>query len=131
VEIDHLGIAVRSLATAAPRWEGLLGTAASLPEEVPSQRVRVAFLEAGPVHVELLEPTQPESAVGRFLETRGEGMHHIAFRVPSVNDQLADLVRRGERVIDEVGRPGARGRTVGFAHPAAFAGVLVEFVERR
>jgi methylmalonyl-CoA/ethylmalonyl-CoA epimerase len=129
VEVDHLGIAVQSLSASAPKWEKLLGTTASLPEEVPSQRVRVTFLEVGTSHVELLEPTSPESAVGRFLASRGEGMHHIAFAVPSVNEKLADLLRRGERVIDQEGRRGARGRIVGFAHPSAFAGVLVEFVE--
>lgn len=131
MEVDHLGVAVKSLSETAPRWERLLGVPASLPELVESQRVRVSFLEAGSGHVELLEPTHPESAVGRFLASKGEGMHHVAFSVPSVNDQLAALIRRGERVIDQVGRPGARGRLVGFAHPAAFAGVLVEFVERR
>jgi methylmalonyl-CoA/ethylmalonyl-CoA epimerase len=129
VEVDHLGIAVKSLSATAPKWERLLGTTSSLPEEVPSQRVRVAFLQVGSSHVELLEPTSPDSAVGRFLESRGEGMHHIAFAVPSVNEKLAELVRRGERVIDQEGRRGARGRIVGFAHPSAFAGVLVEFVE--
>lgn len=131
MEVDHVGIAVKNLAETTPKWERLLGVAASLAEEVASQRVRATFLEAGPVHIELLEPTHPDSAVGRFLELKGEGMHHIAFAVPSVNDQLATLMRRGERVIDQVGRPGARGRVVGFAHPTAFAGVLVEFVERR
>jgi len=131
VNVDHLGVAVRSLSTAVPKWERLLGTSASSPEEVASQHVRVAFLEAGPTHIELLEPTSADSAVGRFLEARGDGMHHIAFSVPSVDRQLADLVARGERVIDRAGRPGARGRIVGFAHPAAFGGVLVEFVEAR
>jgi methylmalonyl-CoA/ethylmalonyl-CoA epimerase len=131
VQVDHLGIAVTRLATTAPKWEKLLGAAASAPEEVVSQRVRVSFLETGPTHIELLEPTSPDSAVGRFLASRGEGMHHIAFAVPSVNAQLAELTRRGERVIDREGRPGARGRIVGFAHPSAFGGVLVEFVEQR
>lgn len=131
MEVDHVGIAVRSLSATMPKWEQLLGSPASLPEEVPSQRVRVAFLKVGSAHLELLEPTSPESSVSRFLESRGEGMHHIAFGVPSVNEKLADLIRRGERVIDREGRPGARGRVVGFAHPAAFAGVLVEFVEER
>jgi methylmalonyl-CoA/ethylmalonyl-CoA epimerase len=130
VNIDHLGIAVQSLSESLPRWEKLLGGSASPPEEVATQKVRVAFLEAGPTHVELLEPTSPDSTVGRFLSSRGEGMHHVAFAVPSVNEQLADLARRGERVIDRVGRRGARGRVVGFAHPSAFGGVLVEFVER-
>ncbi|HLY76311.1 MAG TPA: methylmalonyl-CoA epimerase, partial [Thermoplasmata archaeon] len=129
--VDHLGIAVRSLSATTGRWEKLLGASASAPEEVSSQSVRVAFLEAGPTHIELLEPTGPDSPVGRFLESRGEGIHHVAFAVPSVNEQLSALLARGERVIDRAGRPGARGRVVGFAHPAAFGGVLVEFVERR
>jgi len=131
VEIDHIGIAVKSLAAAIPKWERTLGKLVDPPEEVASQRVRVAFLEVGSTHFELLEPTTPDSAVGRFLVRRGEGMHHIAFAVPDVNQELADLAGRGDRVIDHVGRPGARGRTVGFAHPSAFDGVLVEFVERR
>jgi methylmalonyl-CoA/ethylmalonyl-CoA epimerase len=131
LDVDHIGIAVRSLSDAAPRWEKLLGSSASPPEEVASQRVRVSFLEAGATHVELLEPTGPDSTLGRFLEARGEGMHHVAFAVQNVNEELASLARRGERVIDATGRPGARGRIVGFAHPTAFRGVLVEFVERR
>jgi methylmalonyl-CoA/ethylmalonyl-CoA epimerase len=131
VQVDHLGIAVAHLDATTPKWEKLLGVAASAPEEVPSQRVRVSFLEAGSTHIELLEPTSPESGVGRFIASKGEGMHHIAFAVPSVSAQLAELIRRGERVVDREGRPGARGRIVGFAHPSAFGGVLVEFVERR
>jgi len=131
VHVDHIGLAVKSLSVTTPKWEKLLGTPASTPEEVASQQVRVSFLEAGSTHIELLEPTRPDSGVGRFLASRGEGMHHIAFAVPSVNAQLADLVRGGERVVDREGRTGARGRIVGFAYPSAFAGVLVEFVEHR
>jgi methylmalonyl-CoA/ethylmalonyl-CoA epimerase len=129
VNVDHLGFAVSSLAASAPKWEKLLGGTSSPAEEVPSQRVRVSFLEASSAHIELLEPTDPDSPIAKFLASRGEGMHHIAFSVASVNDQLAELTRRGERVIDREGRLGARGRVVGFAHPSAFAGVLVEFVE--
>jgi len=127
--IDHLGIAVKDLGAATARWAVLLGAPAEPPEEVPSQRVRVTFLSAGRSHVELLEPTDPDSAVGRFLATRGEGIHHLAFHVPSVDAALAAHLQRGERVVDRVGRPGARGRRVGFAHPSAFGGVLVEYVE--
>lgn len=129
MEIDHLGVAVRSLATATPIYEATLGVRASPVEAVESQRVRVQFLSAGGSHIELLEPTQPDSAVGKFLEQRGEGMHHVAFRVPSVDAALAALAARGLRVIDRVGRTGARGRRVGFAHPSSHQGVLVEFVE--
>lgn len=81
------------------------------------------------MHLELLEPTRPDSAVGKFLARRGEGLHHLAFRVPSVDRELSALVERGEQVVDRVSRSGARGRRVGFAHPAAFGGTLVEFVE--
>ncbi len=129
MQVDHLGIAVRSLAATVPKWEQLLGGRASPPEEVASQRVRVSFLDAEGTHVELLEPTDADSSVGRFLDARGEGMHHVAFAVANVTATLAGLSAKGERVIDRESRPGARGRRVGFAHPAAFDGVLVEFVE--
>ncbi|MCI4331161.1 MAG: methylmalonyl-CoA epimerase [Thermoplasmata archaeon] len=129
MEFDHLGIAVRSLSESVPVFERTMGARASPPEEVQSQRVRVAFLEAGSSHVELLEPTGPDSAIHRFLEARGEGIHHIAFHVVSVNASLAELQERGLRVVDRTARPGARGRRVGFAHPSAHHGVLVEFVE--
>jgi methylmalonyl-CoA/ethylmalonyl-CoA epimerase len=128
VELDHVGIAVADLERAVGRWQPLLGAPEGPAEEVPSNRVRVVFLTAGPTHVELLSPTDPESPVGRFLASRGEGIHHLAFRVPSVDRMLAELVQRGERVVDQTSRPGARGRRVGFAHPSAFGGVLVEFV---
>jgi methylmalonyl-CoA epimerase len=129
VQLDHVGIAVADLANAVKRWRPILGPPSSEPEEVPSNRVRVTFLEAGEPHLELLEPTDPDSPVARFLASRGEGLHHLAFCVPSVDRALEELVRRGERVVDRTGRPGARGRRVGFAHPSAFGGVLVEFVE--
>ena len=130
MELDHLGVAVQALGPALVRWRPILGEPAGPSEEVASQGVRVAFLASGTVDVELLEPTRPESAVARFLARRGEGLHHVAFRVPSVDAALQELLARGEPVVDRTGRPGARGRRVGFAHPAAFGGVLVEFVER-
>ena len=129
MNVDHLGIAVQRLAETVPVYEATLKTVASPAEEVPGQKVRVRFLDAGGTHLELLEPTDPESPVGRFLASRGEGIHHVAFRVESVNDELRALEGRGLRVIDRVARPGARGRRVGFAHPSAHHGVLVEFVE--
>ena len=129
MELDHVGIAVSDLARAIEKWRPLLGNPAAPVEEVPSNRVRVSFLEAATTHIELLEPTDPESPVAKFLASRGEGIHHLAFRVPDVDRALAELADRGERVVDRTGRPGSRGRRVGFAHPAAFGGVLVEFVE--
>jgi methylmalonyl-CoA epimerase len=129
MRIDHVGLAVRNIERALLAFEPLLATRATTPEVVESQRVRVVFLEAGETHFELLEPTSPESPVGRFLEKRGEGMHHVAFRVPSVDVALAGIRARGGKLIDEISRPGARGRRVGFAHPSTFFGTLVEFVE--
>jgi methylmalonyl-CoA epimerase len=129
MELDHIGVAVADLAQALGRWAPLAGAPESAPEVVPGQGVKVAFLAAGNVHVELLEPVSPESAVGRFVAKRGEGLHHLAFRVPSVDAALEEVVRRGGKVVDDRARPGARGRRVGFAHPSAFGGVLVEFVE--
>jgi len=127
--IDHVGIAVRKIDAALARWAPWLPRPASPPEEIPSQKVRVAFLRVGESRIELLEPTQPKSPVGRFLEQRGEGLHHLAFAVPQVDAALAAVARQGGRLVDTQGRPGAGGHRVGFAHPTAFGGVLVEYVE--
>ena len=129
MEIDHLGIAVARLDATVPIYEATLGARASPPEEIPSQKVRVRFLAAGSSHLEFLEPTDPESAVGRFLAKRGEGLHHVAFHVSDVTAKLQELGARGLPLIDRTARPGARGRRVGFVGPAAHGGVLVEFVE--
>jgi len=129
MRVDHLGIAVRQLPESLARWEPALGLRAEPPETVEGQGVRVAFLDVGGTHLEFLEPVRPDSAVARFLERRGEGMHHIAFAVPSVAEALAAAEARGSRLIDRTPRPGARGRKVGFVHPESFGGVLVEYVE--
>lgn len=129
MQLDHVGIAVPDLAAAIERWRPLVGPPESAPEVVASNRVRVAFVSVGDTHIELLEPADPTSPVAKFLEQRGPGVHHLAFHVPSVDAALADVRSRGERVVDEHARAGARGRRVGFAHPSAFGGVLVEFVE--
>lgn len=129
MKLDHVGIAVPNLSEAIAQWRPLVGAPEHPPEEVASNRVRVAFVAVGETHVELLEPLDPGSPVARFLESRGPGVHHLAFAVPSVDAALAEVRARGGRVVDDHARPGARGRRVGFAHPSAFGGVLVEFVE--
>jgi methylmalonyl-CoA epimerase len=129
LKLDHVGIAVPDLTEAIERWRPLVGAPESAPEEVPSNRVRVAFVAVGGTHVELLEPTDDASPIARFLQHHGPGVHHLAFGVPNVDAALAEVRQRGERVVDERARLGARGRQVGFAHPSAFGGVLVEFVE--
>lgn len=129
MDVDHLGIAVPRLVDALAQWEPTLGVRGSAPEVIQSQRVRVSFLSVGSTHLELLEPTDPASPIGKFVAERGGGLHHVAFHVPSVNEMLAAVSARGFRLIDTVARPGARGRRVGFVHPKSFGGVLVEFVE--
>ncbi|MDE1820283.1 MAG: methylmalonyl-CoA epimerase [Euryarchaeota archaeon] len=129
--MDHLGIAVVHLESAVPLWERSLGTLASPAEEVPSQKVRVRFLTVGESHLELLEPTSPEATIAKFLEKRGEGLHHIAFQVSDLRAKLSELSKAGVRLIDEAPRQGARGRWVAFAHPSSFGGVLTEFVSDR
>ena len=129
MQVDHLGIAVHEIARARTTFEPLVGASAGPPELVESQGVRVAFLDVGGTHLELLEPARPDSAIARFLEKKGEGIHHVAFQVPSVAAALSAAESRGARLIDKTPRPGARGRRVGFIHPSATHGVLVEFVE--
>lgn len=129
MQIDHLGIAVPDLAEALAQWVPIVGAAASVPETVPSQRVRVAFVDVGGTHLEFLEPTDPDAPVAKFLAERGGGLHHVAFRVEDVTQHLLALESKGYRLIDRAARPGARGRRVGFVHPKSVGGVLVEFVE--
>jgi len=129
MKVDHIGIVVANIQDALGYWTKFLGEPNGPPEEVPGGGVRVAFLGSAGTHIELVEPTRPDSPVSKFLATRGGGIHHVAFAVPDVNAALRDVEARGGRLIDRTGRPGARGRRVGFAHPSAFGGILVEFVE--
>ena len=123
--LDHVAIAVRSIQESAATFEPVIGCACSTIEELPSQGVNVAFLGA----VELVEPRSADSAVARFIERRGPGLHHIGYRVPDIRLALADLEAKGFRPIDEEPRPGARGHRVAFLHPASTEGVLIELVE--
>ena len=129
MKLDHVGIVVANVASAAEQWRSTLGAPLSAPEEVPGSQVVVAFLPAGESHIELVEPSGPTSPVSKFLAARGGGLHHIAFAVPDVDVALRAVAARGGRLIDEHSRPGSRGRRVGFAHPSAFGGILVEYVE--
>lgn len=127
--IDHIGIAVQDLETAlAPYVEGL-GMEVDHVEEVPTERVRIAMLPIGETMLELLEPQDPESAIAKFIERKGQGIHHIALAVDDVEASLESLKAAGVRLIDERPRPGAGGTHVAFAHPKGFNGVLVELVE--
>lgn len=124
----HVGIAVQDLEAAIDRYRGF-GLILDFVEDVPSNGVRVAFLRAGPVHVELVMPLGPDTAVARFLAKRGEGLHHLAFSVTDVASELTRLEKQGFALVDRAPRPGARGRKVAFLHPRSAHGVLLELVQ--
>jgi methylmalonyl-CoA/ethylmalonyl-CoA epimerase len=124
--IDHLGTAVRSLDETVPVYEKALGLRCEHREEVASQKVRTAFFDVGGVHLELLEPTSPESPIAKFLADRGEGIHHIAFRTDDITAQLAQAAGAGVRLIHEKPFDGAAGKLVAFLHPKSTHGVLTE-----
>lgn len=126
--VDHVGIAVLSLATAVPLYERLTGASGSRPERIESQRVTVVFVGEGAGRLELIEPFGEESPVGRFLQKRGPGLHHLAYRVDDVDSALRSLVAAGFEAIDPTPRPGADGHRVAFLHPRGTGGVLIELV---
>ncbi len=128
LRLDHVAVAVYDLEAAMSRW-GLLGLGCTHVEDVPSEGVRVAFLPAGEVALELLQPLDPDGPVARFLQARGEGLHHVAFRVPDLHAALNSARASGVRVVEPAPRLGSRGRRVAFLHPKDTAGVLVELVE--
>jgi methylmalonyl-CoA/ethylmalonyl-CoA epimerase len=126
--IDHLGIAVKSIDEALPYYEKTLGLRCEHREEVASQKVRTAFFSAGEVHIELLEPTSPESPVAKFLEKNPSGgIHHIAFATSDINGQLKQAADTGVKLLHEVPFEGAAGKLVAFLHPKSTFGVLTEF----
>ena len=125
-KIDHLGIAVRSLDESIPFYEKTLGLTCEHREEVPSQNVRTAFFTVGEVHLELLEPTSPDSPVAKFLERNGEGIHHVAFGTTDIVAQLATAAASGCRLIHEKPFEGAGNKLVAFLHPKSTHGVLTE-----
>jgi len=129
MKIDHLGIAVRSLADSLNFYRDALGLELSGTEEVQDQGVRVALLPAGESRIELLEPFSEDSPVGRFIARRGEGLHHICYEVDDLASKLDDLRSRGIRLLEGYPRRGAEGKLVAFLHPASAYGVLVELVE--
>ncbi len=129
--IDHLGIAVQSIEEVLPYFEGVLGLKCYAIEEVEDQKVKTAFLKVGEVKLELLEPTSPESAVAKFLEKGGKGIHHVAFAVEDgVANALAECDSKGIRLIDKDPRPGAEQMSIAFLHPKSTASILTELCEK-
>jgi methylmalonyl-CoA/ethylmalonyl-CoA epimerase len=129
MKLEHIGIATRSLDESLGFWRDALGLEVTHTEVVEEQGVRVAMLPVGEPRIELLEPTSADSPVGRFLEKRGAGIHHIAVRVTDIRAALAQLKEKGARLIDETPRVGANNCLVAFVHPSAAGGVLLELVE--
>ena len=128
--IDHIGVAVKNIEGALKFWEGSLGIKCAGIEEVAEQKVKTAFLPVKDTEVELLEPTADDSPVAKFIEKKGEGIHHLAIRVPDLQKALSELKEQGVRLIDEKPRRGAGGAMIAFIHPAATGGILLELSER-
>ncbi|HUJ09654.1 MAG TPA: methylmalonyl-CoA epimerase [Verrucomicrobiae bacterium] len=127
--IDHIGIAVKSIDEAKKFWVDTLGLKLTHVEEVPEQKVRVAMLEAGAATIELLEPTSPDSPVAKFIEKRGEGLHHVTLQTDQLAECLKALRAAGVSLIDEKPRVGAGGSRIAFLHPKSAHGVLIELCE--
>jgi len=124
--IEHIGIAVNSLDEAIPYYENMLGLKCYAIEEVADQKVKTAFFKVGDTKIELLESTDPEGPIGKFIEKKGPGVHHLAFAVDNVNQSLNELEEKGVRLIDQQARAGAEGLNIGFLHPKSTLGVLTE-----
>jgi methylmalonyl-CoA/ethylmalonyl-CoA epimerase len=127
--IEHIGIAVLNLESAIEFYEGVMGLQCYKIEEVADQKVRTAFLMVGDTKIELLESTDPDGPIGKFIEKKGEGIHHIAFAVKKIEDHLAHAASLGVKLIDSTPRKGAEEMEIAFLHPKSAAGVLIEFCE--
>ncbi|WP_256239852.1 methylmalonyl-CoA epimerase [Bacillus sp. V3B] len=130
-KVDHIGIAVRSLKETLPFYTDILNLELLGIEEVESQKVKVAFIKAGETNLELLEPTSHESAIAKYIEKRGQGIHHVALGVGSIEERIHDLKTNGIRMIDEQPRKGAGGATIAFLHPKSTGSVLYELCEKK
>jgi len=129
-KIDHIGIAVKNLDETLKFYEDVMGIKCTSKEEVEEQKVRVAFLPVGDSEVELLESTTDDGPIARFIEKKGEGIQHIAFKVDNIEEAIKDLQEKGVRLIDEKPRYGAGGARIAFLHPKSTSGVLIEISER-
>lgn len=130
-KIDHIGIAVKSLDEALKFYQDILGLECIDTEVVEDQKVKVAFLPIGDTEVELLESTEEDGPIAKFIEKKGEGIQHVAFRVDNIEEAIEYMKSKGVRMIDEKPRYGAGGARIAFCHPKSTGGVLVELSERR
>ena len=130
LKIDHIGIAAKSIDQVSPFWNVILGLAIAGKETVEAQKATTAFLPVGDSELEILESTAPDGAIAKFIESRGEGIQHIALRVDNIEEALKELQAKGVRLIDEKPRRGAGGAKIAFIHPKSTNGVLLELSER-
>ncbi len=130
-KIEHIGIAVKSIEESKKFYENVLGLECYLVEDVPDQKVRTAFFLVGDTKIELLESTEPDGPVAKFIVKRGEGIHHIAFAVDDLEESLNKADAEGIELIDEKPRPGAEGMSIAFLHPSSTSGVLTEFCRKK
>ena len=129
--IEHIGIAVKSLQDAIPFYENVLGLKCYNIEEVTDQKVKTAFFQLGQTKIELLEPTSEESTIAKFIEKKGEGIHHLAYAVDGgVQNALNELAEKGVQLLDKAPRKGAEGLNIAFVHPKSTQGILTEFCEK-
>lgn len=129
--IEHIGIAVNSLEESIPYYEEVLGLKCYAVEEVADQKVKTAFFKIGDVKIELLESTDPEGPIGKFIEKRGQGIHHMAFAADGIENALVEAEEKGIRLIDKQPRKGAEGLNIAFLHPKSTFGVLTELCEKK
>src|SRR5690554_992987 len=127
--IEHIGIAVKSIEEQLPYYENILGLKCYNIETVEDQKVKTAFFKVGNTKIELLEATSENSTIAKFIEKRGEGVHHIAYATNNLDEALKEAESKGVRLIDKVGRPGAEGLTIAFLHPKSTGSVLTELCE--
>jgi len=130
LKIDHIGIASKSIDQVAPFWNAILGLPIEGRETVEEQKATTVFLPVGESEIEILESTAPDGAIAKFIESRGEGIQHIALRVDNIEEALKELKEKGVRLIDEKPRRGAGGAKIAFIHPKSTNGVLLELSER-
>lgn len=129
--IEHIGIAVKNLEESIAYWEGVFGLKCYAVEEVKDQRVKTAFFMVGQTKIELLESTDPEGPIGKFIEKKGEGVHHLAFAVQNLDGALEETASKGVQLIDQKPRKGAEGLDIAFLHPKSTFGVLTELCENK
>ncbi len=131
MKLEHLGIAVKSLSDSVPVFEKIFNKKATDIEEVSEQKVRVCKIKLENCDIEILEPTDPESPIAKFIEKRGEGIQHVSFEVPDIKQSLNELKEGGVRLINEEPRTGAEGMLIAFLHPKSTAGILMELAQHQ